>query len=396
MGHDASASLIGYIYQLRYALKVLLSSDDPERVLVLEKYDDIAIFDGHQPTRFIQLKHHRGVSGSLADRSTDLWRTIASWIDSVADNQNLLAHAVFSIVTTAQASEGSIAAMLRQPVTRDKADTVYNNLHAIASEGGNKEHASFYKKFMDADSSIVKSIIKSTQVFDKQPDIEDCAREIKQLLHFCCAPQFVDDVFSQLEGYWFEECISALSTQGYTLPSRGRVLSEIRRIAEGFAEDNLPTDLDDLQVEGLVLSDDGSKLFQRQLNAIGAGARRIDLAKKDYYKASVHRSRWLQHGSLLLPEELDRYDSRLVDEWEHRFAAMEDDLGQGADEDDKRRAGQALLRELEKLNCPIREKCTHAFIMRGSFHILANIPRIGWHIDFETLCSEGEGGEFDQ
>ena len=46
VGHDASASLIGYIYQLRYALKVLLNSDDPERVLVLEKYDDIAIFDG--------------------------------------------------------------------------------------------------------------------------------------------------------------------------------------------------------------------------------------------------------------------------------------------------------------------------------------------------------------
>lgn len=396
VGHDASASLIGYIYQLRYALKVLLNSDDPERVLVLEKYDDIAIFDGPQPAQLIQLKHHKGTSGSLADRSTDLWRTIASWIDSVAGNQSLLVHAVFSIVTTAQASEGSIAAMLRQPVTCGEVDIVYSKLHAIALEGRNAEHANFYKKFMDADPSVVKSIIKNTQVFDKQPDIVDCEREIRQILRFCCAPQFVDDVFSQLEGYWFRECISALCTQGYTLPNQGRVLSEIRKIAGGFAEDNLPTDLDDLQVEELVLSDDGSKLFQRQLNAIGVGARRIDLAKKDYYKASVHRSRWLQHGSLLLPDELDRYDSRLVDEWDHRFAAMEDELGQEADEDDKRKAGRALLGELENLNCPIREKCTHAFVMRGSFHILANIPRIGWHIDFETLCSEGEGGEFDQ
>jgi len=396
VGHDASASLIGYIYQLRYALKALLDSDDPERVLVLEKYDDIAIFDGPEPARLIQLKHHRGTSGSLADRSKDLWRTIASWIDSVTDDQGLLAHATFSIVTTAQASEGSIAAMLRKPVARNEADIVYGSLYAIASEGGNAEHGGFYKKFMDADPSIVKFILQNTQVFDNQPDIADCAREIKQSLHFCCAPQFVDDVFSQLEGYWFGECVSALSTQGYTLPNQGRVLSEIRRIAEGFAEDNLPADLDDLQVEELVLSDDGSKLFQRQLNVIGAGARRIDLAKKDYYKASVHRSRWLQHGSLLLPEELDRYDSRLVDEWEHRFAAMEDDLGREADEDDKRRAGRTLLGELEKLNCPIREKCTHAFVMRGSFHILANVPRIGWHIDFETLCSEGKGGELDQ
>lgn len=396
MGHDASASLIGYIFQLRYALNVLLSSDDPDQVLVLEKYDDIAIFDGPQSARFIQVKHHGGAAGSLTDRSTDLWRTVTSWIDSVADNQNLLGHAIFSIVTTAQAREGSIAATLRRPVTWDEAEIVYSSLLAIASEGGNREHAIFYQKFMDADPSVVKSIIKNTQIFDRQPGITDCARDIKRTLRFCCAPQFVDDVYSQLEGYWFGECISALSTQGYTLPSQGRVLSEIRKFAAGFSEDNLPTDLDDSDVEELVLCDDGKKMFQRQLNVIGAGARRIDLAKRDYYRASVHRSRWLQHGSLLLPDELDRYDSRLVDEWDHRFAAMEDELGQEADEDDKRKAGRALLGELENLNCPIREKCTHAFVMRGSFHILANIPRIGWHIDFETLCSEGEGGEFDQ
>jgi hypothetical protein len=36
-----------------------------------------------------------------------------------------------------------------------------------------------------------------------------------------------------------------------------------------------------------------------------------------------------------------------------------------------------------KLNVHIRPRCTEAFITRGSYHILANQLRLGWHISYK-------------
>lgn len=37
---------------------------------------------------------------------------------------------------------------------------------------------------------------------------------------------------------------------------------------------------------------------------------------------------------------------------------------------------------IEKRDIRIRPKCQEAFVMRGSYHILANQLRVGWHKDF--------------
>ena len=37
---------------------------------------------------------------------------------------------------------------------------------------------------------------------------------------------------------------------------------------------------------------------------------------------------------------------------------------------------------MESKDIRIRPKCQEAFIMRGSYHILANQLKIGWHVDF--------------
>ena len=38
--------------------------------------------------------------------------------------------------------------------------------------------------------------------------------------------------------------------------------------------------------------------------------------------------------------------------------------------------------EIEKKDIRIRPKCQEAFVMRGSYHMLANQLKVGWHIDF--------------
>jgi hypothetical protein len=93
---------------------------------------------------------------------------------------------------------------------------------------------------------------------------------------------------------------------------------------------------------------------------------------------------------LLLANELQDYEAVLVDEWNRLFTIMKEDLadyGEELTEQQKAKIGRDLFGNIENLNLPIRERVTQPFIMRGSYHDLANRMMVGWHVDFmERLC----------
>ena len=70
--HQASEQMIGYLYQIHYALKLLLENDNPDYQISFEKFDDVAFDKDGQPIQLIQLKHHVKHQGNLTNSSTDL------------------------------------------------------------------------------------------------------------------------------------------------------------------------------------------------------------------------------------------------------------------------------------------------------------------------------------
>ena len=61
--HQATEQMLGYLYQIRYALALLLKNDNPDYQISIEKFDDVAFDKDGQPVQLIQLKHHkRGIS----------------------------------------------------------------------------------------------------------------------------------------------------------------------------------------------------------------------------------------------------------------------------------------------------------------------------------------------
>ena len=56
--HQASEQMIGYLYQVRYALSLLLASDNLDSQISIEKFDDVAFSEDDIPVECIQLKHH--------------------------------------------------------------------------------------------------------------------------------------------------------------------------------------------------------------------------------------------------------------------------------------------------------------------------------------------------
>src|SRR5215471_13748287 len=86
--HGASPSALGYLYQCRYALLEGLRAvpETPQLLISIEKFDDVAFEANGEPTALIQTKHHIGRTGDLSDSSVDLWKTIAVWLDKLAED----------------------------------------------------------------------------------------------------------------------------------------------------------------------------------------------------------------------------------------------------------------------------------------------------------------------
>ncbi|HMX29338.1 MAG TPA: hypothetical protein PKC13_27380, partial [Blastocatellia bacterium] len=123
------------------------------------------------------------------------------------------------------------------------------------------------------------------------------------------------------------------------------------------------------------------RLFIEQLRLVAVAAPRIRKAINDYYRAFQQRSKWVRED-LLLVGELETYERRLVDEWERLFERMKENLGDHAEETTLQHEGRALFNAVEDLELNIRPRCNEPYIMRGSFHLLANQLRVGWHADF--------------
>ena len=149
--------------------------------------------------------------------------------------------------------------------------------------------------------------------------------------------------------------------------------AKIYEITRQYGDDNLPIEFWDLEEVEEAELDPKDRVFLEQLRLLQYQSATLCLALKDYYKASMQRSSWLRQG-LVYANELDTYEHRLTDAWEHAFAQMQEDL-----------TDYGIPTEQEKINAGkkrIRQGVNAPYVMQGTYHHLANSLTIGWHIDF--------------
>lgn len=378
--HEAGASVLGYLYQVRYALSYLLKSDDSSAQISIEKFDDIAIeSETGKPLELIQTKCHTKRRGDLSDRSTDLWKTLNVWIDTVSDNQTLLDHTRFMIITTAQIPPDSAV----EQISNLQHDDAYEMLKTVAEERGNASHTKYYEAFLNMSESKMKTLLSHVEVISEASNIKDVLEDIKRRISIACRPEHLDSITERVEGWWIQEVVKALMSDNLVIMSQRQLYYKIYDISREYDDDNLPIeclDLDSIEEEELTSKE---KIFLEQLRLLNSGNLTLKLAIQDYFRASIQRSSWLRQG-LIYANDLDYYESKLKDAWEHAFASMEEDLndyGNPTDEE-KIKAGKTLYHKVLDFDLRIRDKCDAPFVMHGTYHILANDLKVGWHIDF--------------
>lgn len=386
--HQASEQMLGYLYQVRYALALLLKSEDENHQISIERFDDIAFSQDDTPKQMIQLKHHVKQFGNLSDASTDMWRTLNVWIDAISKDKRLLTDTDFLIITTAKAPADSAASLLKF-YDRDPG-AAYLKLKTVAETSDNKDHATYYRAFSSLDERVIKKLLEKVTVIDGASNILDVSRDLHRIIRYSCLPKHENQICERIEGWWYQKAIEALCSDTPIFYSQHQIRSLIVSVSQEYADDNLPIDVWDFETITKNDLSSNETIFYEQLRLICMGNRRLNTAIRDYYRAFRQRANWIRND-LLYINELEKYEQRLIDEWEHHFASMEDELsllGPNVVESEKVRHGQALFSNIEEKDIRIRPKVQDAFVMRGSYHILANQLKVGWHIDFQERIKQ--------
>jgi hypothetical protein len=385
---DASAPLLGYLYQCRQALLLTISKAriDPGIQVVVERFDDVSFGDDSGDVRErVQTKYQLRQTRSLSDHSPDLWKTIRIWAEGVIAGDIDPSETILSLVTTAKAPVGSIAQMLRM-YDRDEAEAL-TLLISTAGSSASVENAPGFAAFKQLTLAQKRALVSAVYVHDTSAGITDSYTALQAEVVFAVERKYSAPLLDRLEGWWLNKVIRQLTSQQMEPILGQEVEAQILAIADQFRMDNLSIDFVLAEPTGGADPEKDPRTFVHQLRLIALSSPRIADAILDYYRAFQQRSKWLREDQLLIPE-LEQYESRLVDEWRRKANQIKEELpGNPADDSVLEKAGRDLYNWMhDHADIPIRPRCREPYVLRGTYHLLADAPpeapQVGWHPNF--------------
>jgi hypothetical protein len=391
---SAAPSAAGYLYQARLALALCLKHVNASAGIEIgiERLDDVSFETDGTAVELLQAKHHIDRVASLSDRSADLWKTLRIWSEAAAADPTMPARTRFALVTTGSAPEESAASMLR-PASAYSADggrdpkSAAALLTSIAEAGGNQDLKAAHAAFLALNPRMRASLLSSVEILDNQPLLIDLGEVIESDLRLIAPRGQAAVARERLEGWWWPRVCKALIQKPSEAISILEVEAKLDDIRDGLKRGALVADHEHMDPPAEEIADYEGRLFIRQLKAVGVGGNRVEYAKRDYYRAFTQRSKWVREH-LVFDGEIAKYEVTLIEEWQPRFQQMQDKLAAGEPSPAAQRAGgQDIYSWVEaEARFPFRS-VTHRFLTVGSYHMLANDMRVGWHPDYVTVCA---------
>lgn len=379
---------LGYIYQARLALLQLLQLPE-DTAIFLEKDDDLDFIDGDGGKSLASLKH-KAIGDRLTDLSTDFWKSVNIWLTRYKRDGRATSNLRFFLFTTSTVSSDSFQArlLLDQPVATGDVSRLTELADAALAGSTSKLIAPIATAFNELSEPEKQDFLERILILDCSPRIGDIPALIRDKLR-SIRREHREFVFERLEGWWTDAVIKQLTGARPEGIFGYEVSDKLSNFAEEYKADNLPITFRGKVPTDEIDTDADPRLFVAQLREIGISSNRIRSAILDYYRAFEQRSAWARENLLLLGE-VEEYEDRLADEWGRYKDVVFEKLKDDSAEEALREAGATLYNwaefetgKIESLR--IRARVTEPYVLRGSFHILADArpdPIVYWHPRF--------------
>ena len=248
--------------------------------------------------------------------------------------------------------------------------------------------------FNELSDSAKQDFLERILILDGNPRISDIPAIIREKHMRSIRREHRQFVLERLEGWWTDAVIKQLTGVRPEGIFGHEVSDKLSNITEEYKTDNLPITFRGKVPATEIDTDADPRLFVKQMYEIGISSNRIRSAILDYYRAFEQRSAWAREN-LIVSGEIEEYEDRLAEEWSRYRDVVFEKLTDDSAEDALREAGATLYNwaefetgKIESLR--IRARVTEPYVVRGSFHILADTtpePRVYWHPRFiERVC----------
>lgn len=387
--YSAGEQGLGYMYQARLAMLHLLQL--PENTAVFfEKDDDLDFLDSKGSKSLASLKH-KAIGDRLTNLSVDFWKSVRIWLARYKRDDRSVSNLQFFLFTTGTVSDESFLKKFQPGQSGVEAGST--SLSDLAETALSKSKSTLISEitteFNELSDDEKEDFLGRILILDGSPRIEDIPVCIKDKHMRSVRREHRDFVFERLEGWWSDTVIKQLTGTKEEGIFGYEVSDKLAAFTEEYKADNLPITFRGKLPTGEIDTDNDPRLFVAQLREIGISSNRIRSAILDYYRAFEQRSAWAREN-LLISGEVEEYEDRLADEWgRYRDVAFET-LDNDSVDDALLQAGKTLYNwaefetgKIESLR--IRARVTESYVVRGSFHILADAmsgPRVYWHPRF--------------
>ena len=380
---------LGYIYQARLALLRLLQL--PENTAVFLEKDDDLDFIGNDGGKSLASLKHKAIGDRLTDLSTDFWKSVNIWLERYKRDGRAASNLQFFLFTTSTVSTNSFLARLLfdQSFATRETSTLCDMANDVLAKSASKLIQPIAASFNELSDPEKQDFLERILILDDSPRIGDIPAIVKDSYMRSIRREHREFVFERLEGWWTDAVIKQLTGAQADGIFGYEVSDKLSNFSEEYRADNLPITFRGKEPPNGTDTDNDPRLFVAQLREIGISSNRIRNAIIDYYRAFEQRSAWAREN-LLVSGEVEEYEDRLADEWSRYKDVVFERLKEDSAEDALREAGATLYNwaEFEAGNIDalrIRARVTEPYVLRGSFHILADAtptPPIYWHPRF--------------
>lgn len=379
---------LGYIYQARLGLLHLLELPE-DTVILLEKDDDLDFLDGEGGKSLASLKH-KAIGDKVTDLSTDFWKSVNIWLMRYKRDGCTASNLRFFLFTTGTVSVDAFLVRFvpgQSPAPRG-AVTLTELANSALAKSTSKLIAPIAEAFNKLSDPEKQDFLERILIMDGSPRIGDIPAIIRDKHMRSIRREHREFVFERLEGWWTDAVIKHLTGARPEGIFGYEVSDKLSNITEEYKADNLPITFRAKVPADEIDTDADPRLFVGQLRGIGISSNRIRSAILDYYRAFEQRSAWAREN-LLVSGEVEEYEDRLAEEWSRYKDVVFEKLKEDSAEEALREAGVTLYNwaefetgKIESLR--IRTRVTEPYVLRGSFHILADArpPRVYWHPRF--------------
>jgi hypothetical protein len=389
MKSNAAGQLFGYSLQFPRVLLRLLQAEIDAKVGI-EVCGDVAVFFPEGITLTEEDKSSL-LKNAIADTSSNLWKTFYNWINAINNKELEPKTDRFIIYTNHRVPSDSIVMKLNNAQTQQEVNSIIQLAQKkLENIGGDKNLFRYKKEIFENNLNIFRDIIPRFELIidHKADDVYNSIRnEIRK--------KYVQDdqieyLLEALSG-WLQKTTNQLIAQKKQaiisfseFDKQFKFLFKIIRsndILIDYALSKMPAK------QELAKKAKKRPIYVRQLEIIKLTQDKIIRAVSDYFKADTNRQQWIEKG-LVDESSMQDFESRLISFYTNLRQRILLTNSQVPKEDQ----GELILLECQQRQERIANMDPPDRTVQGSYHVLSDELRVGWHPQWVNIFSEIKEG----